>query len=726
MIRVVGICVMVATLCIATGAEGSLLDLGGVAKIKTDSRLNFTVEANVRGRRSEVAASFLANPGRASRLTRRNRMTIPFDELADPYKAIVALRMFPEDSLTSDGVVHVVTLENETLARLSRIFTGTTRNSRQIRRAGTIGEVSVTRDHKILVTFQNSDVDDRNALARAVLKNPRDLARMRRGNTIVIPATAMKEVYRGAVLNHLFHRDTIRDDARRHKVVLNIETLFRIALWYTGNGDNWGALKRASHKRSNQVGMGETIVLPHRLLGGWAKVTEDDVADETSRYPLALTSRSRRGEIEKGQRLLIPKRYLPRWTRYLKDGEDGAQDRLRWFVYRGTKNGPLTYKADDDGGYAEYRLRRGEAIYSNVVVRFTGIMTGREVLALSREILRRSGYRDARRLPVNARIKVPMNMLSPDWRPEGDPARQAESEEATAVAAVEREISRERTRDRRSTSRRGRRALEGVTIILDAGHGGRDPGALGSGGVTENEVAYDIMCRVRKLLKDRTRARVLETIVDRSQQYRVSSGSLNSDDRDEYLKTTPNFANNNIVTSVNLRWYLSNWYTRQALRDDRSLDKVVFTSFHADALHSSVRGAMLYIPDAQYGRGRYVAKRSYRRYREVQTRPVSFSRNQRRRAQAMSNRLAERLIAEFRGSRIAVHGNKPTRRYIIRSRGRRPFVPAIIRFNSAPTKLLVEIGNIKNRSDLANMRSAQWRQRVAKAYVDAVIATFSD
>jgi N-acetylmuramoyl-L-alanine amidase len=71
-----------------------------------------------------------------------------------------------------------------------------------------------------------------------------------------------------------------------------------------------------------------------------------------------------------------------------------------------------------------------------------------------------------------------------------------------------------------------------------------------------------------------------------------------------------------------------------------------------------------------------------------------------------------------------MHDRKPVRGYIIRGRRGRPWVPAIIRYNAAPTKLLVEVGNIKNRDDAANMRDAQWRQRFAEAYVDALIEHF--
>ena len=52
------------------------------------------------------------------------------------------------------------------------------------------------------------------------------------------------------------------------------------------------------------------------------------------------------------------------------------------------------------GRYAEYRLRRGEALYSAVVVRFTGQLHAKQVNATAREIARRSGITDVTAIPI--------------------------------------------------------------------------------------------------------------------------------------------------------------------------------------------------------------------------------------------------------------------------------------------------------------------------------------
>jgi N-acetylmuramoyl-L-alanine amidase len=47
------------------------------------------------------------------------------------------------------------------------------------------------------------------------------------------------------------------------------------------------------------------------------------------------------------------------------------------------------------------------------------------------------------------------------------------------------------------------------TIVLDAGHGGHDPGATGPGGLTEKELVLDVTRRVRHLVEDRLELKVL-------------------------------------------------------------------------------------------------------------------------------------------------------------------------------------------------------------------------
>ncbi|HZC67905.1 MAG TPA: N-acetylmuramoyl-L-alanine amidase [Nitrospirales bacterium] len=66
-------------------------------------------------------------------------------------------------------------------------------------------------------------------------------------------------------------------------------------------------------------------------------------------------------------------------------------------------------------------------------------------------------------------------------------------------------VSRQITQDERLAR------LDIETIVLDPGHGGRDPGAIGPGGLTEKEVVLDVARRLRDLLRDRLGKKVLMT-----------------------------------------------------------------------------------------------------------------------------------------------------------------------------------------------------------------------
>lgn len=50
--------------------------------------------------------------------------------------------------------------------------------------------------------------------------------------------------------------------------------------------------------------------------------------------------------------------------------------------------------------------------------------------------------------------------------------------------------------------------LSGKVIVIDPGHGGSDPGAIGPGGLKEKDVNLDIARRLYKILKNNTNARV--------------------------------------------------------------------------------------------------------------------------------------------------------------------------------------------------------------------------
>ena len=64
---------------------------------------------------------------------------------------------------------------------------------------------------------------------------------------------------------------------------------------------------------------------------------------------------------------------------------------------------------------------------------------------------------------------------------------------------------------RQITSAERQARLDIQTIVLDPGHGGKDPGAIGRDGLTEKEVVLDVALRLRDLLRERLGKQVIMT-----------------------------------------------------------------------------------------------------------------------------------------------------------------------------------------------------------------------
>lgn len=369
----------------------------------------------------------------------------------------------------------------------------------------------------------------------------------------------------------------------------------------------------------------------------------------------------------------------------------------------------LTYGSDRDGRYAIYRLKRGEALYSAVVVRYTGRVDVQDVNDLAAQIARRNGISDVTNIPVGYKVHVPLDLLLPEYLPRDDERRQAWERQHAEVARY--------TNVARSLD------LQGVAVILDAGHGGRDIGASHNG-VWEHDYVYDILCRIKAILETRTRARVLPTMRDRKEGYRIHDETRLPRSQAEVLLTDPPFALTDPHRGVNLRWYLSNSYYRQLVDEGFDPLKIVFTSLHADARHPSLGGAMVYVPGEEYRRGRYGSSGVvYAKYREARQEPfVTFTRAERERSEGLSRQFGATLIDAFRKGEVAVHPYDPVRERIIR--GGRSWVPAVLRCNVVPVEVLIEVSNLSNPADSRALTDPGYRQKIAEAYVAALSSYF--
>jgi N-acetylmuramoyl-L-alanine amidase len=340
------------------------------------------------------------------------------------------------------------------------------------------------------------------------------------------------------------------------------------------------------------------------------------------------------------------------------------------------------------------------------------------VRATAERIGRRSGILDLSDIPAGFRVKIPLELLEPQFLPPKHPRRLAADRSA-------RELEAELEREPVGVTRDG---LEGVLVIIDAGHGGRDIGTEHNG-VWEHDYVYDVACRLRELLETRTNTVVKMTLEDRQTGCAPSTtDKLQKNFQGTILTDPPFLVENGSQTDmgVNLRWFLANSIYRRALKQNFRSDRVVFISLHADSRHSSLRGMMAYVPGASYRTKTYgKSSQSYQRFAEVREKNhVTFSKKSRIRSEALSNQLANAIVAAFKREKLPVQPYQPVRNRIIRGTNR--FVPAVIRGNAIPTKLLIEMVNLSNGKDAELLSRATDRERLALAVYQGLFLHFGE
>jgi N-acetylmuramoyl-L-alanine amidase len=264
-----------------------------------------------------------------------------------------------------------------------------------------------------------------------------------------------------------------------------------------------------------------------------------------------------------------------------------------------------------------------------------------------------------------------------------------------------------------------------VRVVIDAGHGGRDTGTLHHG-VWESTYVYDVAARLRKVLLETTRAEVVMTTREPGAGWEIADRDELPDRKTRVLLTDPPYRLDDPVAGVNLRWYLANAILKRAGPGGRPIppEKTVFLSFHADSLHPSVRGAMAYVPGERFLRSSYGrATPFYRNFREVRDEPVvSFTKKDRVLAEGASTSLAEKLIGAFRRRKLPVHQFRPVRTHVIRSG--REWVPAVLRYNKIPNRVLFELSNLSNDTDRELTLTREFRQGAAEAVAEGLVTFF--
>jgi N-acetylmuramoyl-L-alanine amidase len=245
--------------------------------------------------------------------------------------------------------------------------------------------------------------------------------------------------------------------------------------------------------------------------------------------------------------------------------------------------------------------------------------------------------------------------------------------------------------------------------------------------VWEHDYVFDVASRLRRELEAHTGAKVFLTLDDPARDSVPSRGDALELNRKRSVLTTPPFLaeeGGETAVAVNLRWYLANSVYRRLVKTGVDPDKIVFLSLHADARHPSLRGAMVYVPGATFRTGTMgYSSSTYLRFKEVREQPrVSFSSRDRLRSEAVSRKLASAIVKALKKVDLPVQPYQPIRERVIR--GRQVWLPAVLRGNAVPTKVLVEMVNLNNPDDAALLGRAADRERLAKGLAAALAGHF--
>jgi len=135
---------------------------------------------------------------------------------------------------------------------------------------------------------------------------------------------------------------------------------------------------------------------------------------------------------------------------------------------------------------------------------------------------------------------------------------------------------------------------------------------------------------------------------------------------------------------------------------------------------------MAYIPGERYVKGSYQKSGDvYLTRAEVRERPVvTHSQKESLVAEGLSRDLAESIIDSLEQANLKVHPFDPVRDNVVRDG--REWVPAVIRYNLVPTRLLLEICNLGNKNDRDAMKTKKWRESVAQAVYRGLVQFYDE